>query len=129
MRDGSVHHGARRDATRTTSSPAQTALHIHTIMTATRPAATVPSLDHFSYAAYERFYEPGEDTFLLLDGLEAEAGAGAFATSALCVELGWVTPPFPHTPSHARTHTSAHARTHPCTQLPLPSLLRFGHGG
>ena len=34
--------------------------------------AVLPSLDHLHYTAFERVYEPAEDTFLLCDGLQQE---------------------------------------------------------
>ncbi len=50
----------------------------------------MPSLRHFTFDAYESFYEPAEDSFLLMDALSADAAALAAAPAALCVELGYV---------------------------------------
>jgi hypothetical protein len=33
---------------------------------------SLPSMDHFNYSDYDSFYEPSEDTFLLLDALSDE---------------------------------------------------------
>ncbi len=32
----------------------------------------LPSLEHFSYTDYDEFYEPKEDTYLLMDVLNSE---------------------------------------------------------
>ncbi len=50
----------------------------------------LPSLSHFTFDRYERFYEPGEDTFLLIDALATDFKSGAAASdpAVLCVELG-----------------------------------------
>jgi release factor glutamine methyltransferase len=59
------------------------------------PMIPTPSLSHISKADYEHVYEPAEDTFVLLDALEADAdvlksGAlgGASRKPRLCVEIG-----------------------------------------
>jgi hypothetical protein len=56
------------------------------------------SLDHFHYTEYEAFYEPSDDTFLLMDALAADARRGNSAEeegrskglrrSRLCLEIG-----------------------------------------
>lgn len=53
-----------------------------------RPRAALPSLDHLPYTAYERVYEPAEDTFLLCDALAADARRLRAARPALLLELG-----------------------------------------
>lgn len=50
-----------------------------------------PKLDHFSFKDYDRFYEPSEDTFLLLDTLQEERDFILNHLKPLvCVELGYV---------------------------------------
>lgn len=59
------------------------------------PMIPTPSLSHISKADYEHVYEPAEDTFILLDALEADADAlrngslgGQGKKPRLCVEIG-----------------------------------------
>lgn len=50
-----------------------------------------PDLTHLTKADYVRVYEPAEDSFILLDALEADAEAlqhAANGAGALCVEIG-----------------------------------------
>ncbi|KDN41970.1 S-adenosyl-L-methionine-dependent methyltransferase [Tilletiaria anomala UBC 951] len=54
-----------------------------------------PDLAHISRSTYEHVYEPAEDTFILLDALEADASilrdgvaAGRCKRPRLCVEIG-----------------------------------------
>lgn len=49
----------------------------------------LPSLEHFNFREYEHFYEPAEDTFLLIDALEADASfLRATVRPRLCLEIG-----------------------------------------
>lgn len=51
--------------------------------------ATTPSLAHFTFRDFDEFYEPNEDTFLLLDALAADLPTAVAGHAAcLCVELG-----------------------------------------
>ena len=50
--------------------------------------ADMPSLDHFSYTDYDAFYEPSDDSYLLLDGLLA--ALPTIPQCPLCVEIGYV---------------------------------------
>ena len=50
--------------------------------------AVVPSLDHFKFSDYDEFYEPGEDTFLLLDTLLHDMDMLCASKAKLCVEIG-----------------------------------------
>lgn len=52
---------------------------------------SLPSLDHFHFRDYEHFYEPAEDTYLLIDALQADAGfLRESVRPSLCLEIGWV---------------------------------------
>ena len=48
----------------------------------------LPSLEHFNYADYEKFYEPSEDTFLLLDVLRGETESLKAMKPVTCLEIG-----------------------------------------
>lgn len=51
--------------------------------------AALPSLDHFDFREYEHFYEPAEDTYLLVDALDAEKDFIRHAVQpSLCLEIG-----------------------------------------
>lgn len=50
-----------------------------------------PSLSHLSKEDFARVYEPAEDTFILLDALEADAERLRREKPRLVVEIGWVT--------------------------------------
>ncbi|KAJ9587328.1 hypothetical protein L9F63_019155 [Diploptera punctata] len=47
-----------------------------------------PSLSHFSSKDYNNFYEPAEDSFLLLDALEQELEIIKILKPSVCVEIG-----------------------------------------
>ena len=47
-----------------------------------------PDYRHLSSKEYEHVYEPAEDTFLLLDALEADLAQLRSATHRTCVEIG-----------------------------------------
>lgn len=47
-----------------------------------------PQIGHLTEADYEHVYEPAEDSFILLDALEADAGALRAARPALALEIG-----------------------------------------
>ncbi|KAF6766096.1 methylase [Ephemerocybe angulata] len=47
-----------------------------------------PDLSHLSTKDYDLVYEPAEDTFLLLDGLEADLDALKAAEPRICLEIG-----------------------------------------
>lgn len=48
----------------------------------------LPSLDHFSYKDFEEIYEPAEDTFLLIDSLEADSAELVAAAPDVVLEIG-----------------------------------------
>ncbi|SJX62089.1 related to MTQ2-Putative S-adenosylmethionine-dependent methyltransferase [Sporisorium reilianum f. sp. reilianum] len=47
-----------------------------------------PTLTHLTKQDYRRVYEPAEDTFILLDALEADASSLTTTSSPLCLEIG-----------------------------------------
>ncbi|KAL5534632.1 hypothetical protein ACEPAG_1095 [Sanghuangporus baumii] len=47
-----------------------------------------PDLSHLTHEDYERVYEPAEDTFILLDALEADAEELREAKPRICFEIG-----------------------------------------
>ncbi|KAI8929287.1 S-adenosyl-L-methionine-dependent methyltransferase [Entophlyctis helioformis] len=47
-----------------------------------------PLLSHISRKDYQDVYEPAEDTFLLLDALEADAGTLKAMSPTVCLEVG-----------------------------------------
>eukprot|EP00752_Nemacystus_decipiens_P012984 g11488.t1 len=50
---------------------------------------SLPSLDHFNFREYEHFYEPAEDTYLLIDALQADADfLRDSVRPSLCLEIG-----------------------------------------
>ncbi|CAB9508568.1 N-6 adenine-specific DNA methyltransferase 1 [Seminavis robusta] len=54
------------------------------------PCAAMPSLDHLKMKDFEEVYEPSDDTYLLLDGLQHEITTGTFSNSSspLIAEIG-----------------------------------------
>lgn len=49
----------------------------------------LPSLDHFNFREYDEFYEPAEDTYLLIDALQADAHfLRSHVQPRLCLEIG-----------------------------------------
>lgn len=51
---------------------------------------SLPSLDHFNFREYEHFYEPAEDTYLLIDALQADADFLRDSVRPnLCLEIGY----------------------------------------
>jgi len=47
-----------------------------------------PNLSHLTKEDYQRVYEPAEDTFILLDALEADADAIRALSPRVCLEIG-----------------------------------------
>ncbi|KAH9968743.1 hypothetical protein BC827DRAFT_1165244 [Russula dissimulans] len=47
-----------------------------------------PDLSHLTKEDYRRVYEPAEDTFILLDALEADADAIRSLSPRVCLEIG-----------------------------------------
>jgi release factor glutamine methyltransferase len=47
-----------------------------------------PDYSHLSVCDFEQVYEPAEDSFLLLDAIEAQIEALDLLRPALCVEVG-----------------------------------------
>lgn len=51
--------------------------------------ASLPSLEHFDFREYEQFYEPAEDTYLLVDALHAQKDyIRNTVRPRLCLEIG-----------------------------------------
>lgn len=49
---------------------------------------TAPALEHFSFRDFEKFYEPSDDTFLLIDALAADEALLDAQPRSLIVEIG-----------------------------------------
>ena len=54
------------------------------------PMIPTPALDHITKVDYEHVYEPAEDTFILLDAVEADFEDLREGKPRLCVEIGCV---------------------------------------
>ena len=54
------------------------------------PPAELPDLDHLAMADFRHIYEPSDDTFLLMDALEADAVALQALRPRIVVEIGYV---------------------------------------
>jgi len=52
------------------------------------PMIPTPDLSHLTKEDYKRVYEPAEDTFVLLDALEADADAIRDLAPKICLEIG-----------------------------------------
>jgi release factor glutamine methyltransferase len=50
--------------------------------------AALPSLSHFKYKDYENFYEPSDDTFLLVDAIASDLDCLLALKPKLCLEIG-----------------------------------------
>lgn len=65
------------------------ATHEKTLFVSGGLGAMLPSLDHFKYSDYDSFYEPAEDTYLLLDALAKDTTLLTSSSPCkVCVELG-----------------------------------------
>mmetsp|Transcript_10843 Transcript_10843/g.14127 ORF Transcript_10843/g.14127 Transcript_10843/m.14127 type:complete len:275 (+) Transcript_10843:63-887(+) len=55
-----------------------------------RNKMSLPELGHFSFREYENFYEPSEDTFLLVDAIQMENDRRVFEDLCpmICIEIG-----------------------------------------
>lgn len=52
---------------------------------------SLPSLEHFNFREYDSFYEPAEDTYLLVDALQADKDfLRGTVRPQLCLEIGCV---------------------------------------
>jgi release factor glutamine methyltransferase len=49
-----------------------------------------PNLEHFKRDDYRRFYEPSEDSFLLMDSLVKDREYLKILNPKLCVEIGYL---------------------------------------
>jgi len=56
----------------------------------TEPPAELPDLDHLTMADFGHIYEPSDDTFLLMDALEADTLALQALRPRIVVEIGYV---------------------------------------
>ena len=56
--------------------------------TETNPPAELPDLDHLTMADFRHIYEPSDDTFLLMDALEADAASFQGLRPRVVVEIG-----------------------------------------
>jgi hypothetical protein len=56
----------------------------------TEPPAELPDLDHLTMAEFRHIYEPSDDTFLLMDALEADRVALQALRPSIVVEIGYV---------------------------------------
>lgn len=66
-----------------------------TISTKTTPPleespAELPDLDHLTMADFRHIYEPSDDTFLLMDTLEADVVSLQALRPRIVVEIGYV---------------------------------------
>jgi hypothetical protein len=50
--------------------------------------AALPNLDHLSMEDFREVYEPSDDTFLLMDALEADSGSLQTRRPTIAVEIG-----------------------------------------
>ncbi|CAM9516687.1 unnamed protein product [Phaeothamnion confervicola] len=52
------------------------------------PPSVLPTLDHFDFRDYDTFYEPSDDTYLLIDALHADTAWLKDCSPKVCLELG-----------------------------------------
>lgn len=52
------------------------------------PPAELPNLDHLTIQDFRHIYEPSDDTFLLLDAIEADAALLTALAPRIAVEIG-----------------------------------------